>query len=137
MARDRGLLERLRRGEPAGARSVQQSSEELYTSIHDHLIRLLNTRQDDSAAFPDYGLPSLCDVDKGGRAIELRQSIERTIRRYEPRLTSVRVEYVEKDPLDPLRIRFRISGKPAGVRDGSTFRFDTSVDTTGSWKVSD
>ncbi len=137
MARDRGLLERLRRGEPAGSRSVQQSTEELHASILDHLGRLLNTRQDDSAAFRDYGLPSLCDVDTGGRALELRQSLEETIRRYEPRLANVRVEYVEKDPLDPLTIRFRISGRPAQGDDRSTFRFETAVDMVGEWKVSD
>lgn len=137
MAQNHRLLERLRRGELAGARSAHQSAEKVYSSVHEHLQRLLNTRQGESAAFPDYGLPCLCDVDKSGRAIELRQQIEQTIRRYEPRLSEVRVDYVDPDPLDPLTLRFRISGHPMGAEDGVTFRFDTAVDAIGSWKVSE
>jgi type VI secretion system protein len=138
MAGDRGLLDRLRRRDGFTGRSAQPRTEHVHESIQRHLQRLLNTRKGESAAFPDFGLPALSDVDLSTSGEELRRQLEAALRQYEPRLTGVRVTWLEPDPLEPLRLRFEVTGKPIGVKDRVTFRFATVVDTPGAgFKVSD
>lgn len=135
MASDRSLFDRLRAPERGGQRSVQHRTEQVYDSILKHLQQLLNTRQGDSAAVPDYGIPALTDVDYASRAEEMRREIERAIRTYEPRLEGVRVRCVDPDPLDPLRIRFEIDARLATSEEQVGVRFSTVVDGGGAWKV--
>lgn len=134
MAGDRGLLDRLRMPEGEG-RSARDQVEAVHDSILAHLQRLLNTRQGDSAALPEYGIPALTNLDYAGRAREIRRQIERSIRAFEPRLEGVRVKYIEPDPLEPLQVRFEISGRVATTDEPVGIRFDTSVDASGGWKV--
>jgi type VI secretion system protein len=135
MASERGLFDRLRAPDRGAQRSVQHRTEQVYDSILRHLQRLLNTRQGDSAAAPEYGIPALTDVDYASRAEEMRREIERAIRAYEPRLEGVRVRYVDPDPLDPLRIRFEIDGRLATGEEQVGVRFSTVVDAGGAWRV--
>ena len=137
MSGGHGLLDRMRARTGKSERSARLRPEHLYESIQLHLIRLLNTREGDSKACPDYGLPALSDVNRSGRAEEMRRRIEQAIRTYEPRLGGVSVRCVEPDPLEPLKLRFQISGRPKGLKKRLTFRFDTAVSAVGGagWKV--
>lgn len=136
MASDRGLFDRLRNPDPPGARSVQQRTDRIYESILGHLRNMMNTRHDDAAAVPDYGVPSLPDVDLASRTEDVRRAIEATIRSYEPRLTAVRVRHVPGDEADPLQLRFQVSARLVTDEERVGVRFDTVVDAGGSWSVS-
>ena len=144
MSADRGLLDRMRNAQRNGSagrgvladRSAIARPENVFESVQAHLGRLLNTRRGESAAFPDLGLPALSDVGGTGDLEVLRREIESMIRKFEPRLTGVRVKYVEPDPESPLKIRFQISGRPVEVEERVTFHFETAVDDmVSAWRV--
>lgn len=138
MAGDRGLLDRLRRRDGFAGRSAQPRTEHVHESIQRHLQRLLNTRKGESPAFPDYGMPALTDVDLSTSGEEVRRQLEAALRQYEPRLSGVRVRCLEPDELEPLRLRFEVSGRPLGVQERVTFRFATVVESpSAGFKVSD
>lgn len=138
MAGDRGLLDRLRRRDGPVGRSAQPRTEHVHESIQRHLQRLLNTRKGESAAFPDYGMPALTDVDLTASGEELRRQIESALRKFEPRLAGVRVRWLEPDELEPLKLRFEVSGRPLGVEERVTFRFATVVDSpSAGFRVGD
>jgi len=132
---DRGLFDRLREPDRGDARSVIERTDHVQESILRHLQRLMNTRQGDSAAVPEFGLPALTDVDVAGRSEEMRRAIEQALRTYEPRLTGVRVRYEEPDELDPLKIRFEIMARLVTSDEKVGVQFKTVVDTNGAWRV--
>ncbi len=86
-----GLLQRmaaLARGEPEPSLAVL---------VREHLRALLNTRQGSSALEPEYGLPDFTDLVVSfpqGRA-QMCAAIASCIRRYEVRLSHVKVEVIE------------------------------------------
>jgi type VI secretion system lysozyme-like protein len=95
---------------------------------------MLNTRYDDSAAVPDYGLPSIVDLDLVNRGEDLRRAIEQTIRSYEPRIDNVRVHRVPADAADRWKVRFQITARPVADKKVK-FQYDAVVDSSGAWKV--
>lgn len=80
------LFDRMTRGEE-GARMSEDES------IRLHLLRLLTARQGSVQALPDYGLPDLNDLTLSRAELisETCSAVQACIRRYEPRLTEVRV----------------------------------------------
>lgn len=80
------LFDRMTRGEE-GARMSEDES------IRLHLLRLLTARQGSVQALPDYGLPDLNDLTLSRAELisETCRAVQACIRRYEPRLTEVRV----------------------------------------------
>jgi type VI secretion system protein len=102
-------LQLLRGEEPGGGKGVPF----LVEAVRKNLLVLLNARQGTVPHLPDYGLPELSRVFANEpECIEyLRKSIHAAVRRYEPRLTEVRVRCVE-DPSahNDLGIVFRIDG---------------------------
>lgn len=66
----------------------------VYESIRDHLVILLNTRKGSIAHLPDYGLPDLSDIYKGypESLHDLAAEIKGTVTKYEPRLSHVKIE---------------------------------------------
>ena len=101
-------------------------------SVHEHLSKLLNTRQGSVPALPDYGLPDFNDIAKRfpDSITELRREIQRCIRQYEPRLDNVEIEYV-RDELSLLDMKYEIR---ADVRVGtgkSKIYFETTMHSSG------
>jgi type VI secretion system protein len=123
---ERTLLERLR-GASSGAQRMDRDAA-LRDSIRVNLERVLNSRQDLSAACPEYGLPELTAILRS--LPEARSDIERAIQRcvetFEPRLTGVRVTYVD-DPQQVLRAFFRITAFVVTEAGRAPVRFDTEV----------
>lgn len=72
----------------------QGPPKDAYEAIKDHLVVLLNTRRGAIAHLPEFGLPDLANIYKGypDSLHYLGAEIKRTIERYEPRLTGVKVE---------------------------------------------
>ncbi len=134
MATNRGLFDRLRRPESLAARSIHHRTEEIADSVLGHLQQMMNVRHGDAPAAPDYGIPAL-EVEYLTIAEDMRKAIELSIRRYEPRLQSVRVRYVERDDDDPLKVRFEINARLATDDENVRVQFTSEIDSSGTWKV--
>lgn len=132
------------------AKARHQLIGELRQSIRRDLENLLNTRWR-AESWPDdltelkqslvrYGIPdvsaSAADiVSERGRASYLRL-VEETIRRFEPRFKSVRVEFL--DATDPLErtLRFRIDAMMYAFPAPEPVVFDTALEpSTGEFSV--
>ena len=105
------LLERFADLEAGRSRTSPDILGDLTASVGAHLARLLNTRQGSVPQAPDYGAPDMGDLAQifGGKALqEIEDVLSLVVARYEPRLTNVRVVYVQ-DKTQPLRATFSLS----------------------------
>ena len=68
--------------------------DQLILSVMDNMQRIMNCRAGTLAHLPDYGLPDLSVIHQGMTAgiHGLIHQIEEALRRYEPRLSQLRVE---------------------------------------------
>jgi type VI secretion system protein len=84
-------------------------------SIRGHLSILLNTRRGSILHLPDYGLPDSTEVSMKDRysIADFGKAIEETVRKYEPRLTQVRVKPMELEPdsVADFRLGFLLEAK--------------------------
>jgi type VI secretion system protein len=103
-------------------------------SIMDHLNRLFNTREGSLTHLKDYGLPDISEIyRKMPHGIEeLQKAIKRTVEKYEPRLTKVKVTPRETDAQD-FRLVFILSGELA--EGGGLVRFQTTFTSMGNSSI--
>lgn len=133
MAHGVGLIDKFRRG-------ASRSSDIGLDAILDHLDILLNTRQGSVGHLPDFGLPDISEVFQSfPQSIEmLRQAIQATVNKYEPRLSSVQVRLIEH-PHDSNERTFRATFQLIGTieeEDRKTrVRFNTTICETGQASV--
>lgn len=68
-------------------------------SVQQNVQRILNTRAGALKHLPDYGLPDLTNIYKAlpASAHLLKEQMEATLLRYEPRIRSIDVEILEND----------------------------------------
>ncbi|MDH5546866.1 MAG: type VI secretion system baseplate subunit TssE [Gammaproteobacteria bacterium] len=101
-------------------------------SVHEHLNKMLNTRQGSVPALPDYGLPDFNDIARRfpDSVHELRREIHRCIGQYEPRLTNVIVEYI-RDSENLLDLRFEIRADVLAGDKKSKIYFETTMHSSG------
>jgi type VI secretion system protein len=101
--------------------------------IRCHLELLLNCRRGSHPIHNDYGLPDMTTFDTEYPASlgELRKYIENLIRKYEPRLSNVRVKVLETEPSE-FRVALLISGE-IEQEDGSSqrVRYKTTISSNG------
>jgi type VI secretion system protein len=85
-------------------------------SVADQIQRILETRKGMLVHMPDFGMSDIGDLFRRlpGSASEIRSEMETLIRRFEPRMEHVRVEFEEFDPAFA-RVKFRISGSLIGI----------------------
>lgn len=112
MAGERRLFERLVAPDPADSRRRGVDIRALTESVIIHLRKLMNSRHGCTQIQPDYGIPDLNEFvfsfpDSLGA---MRQAVQKAIERYEPRLRSARVRYVE-NPDNPLDIHLEITAR--------------------------
>jgi type VI secretion system protein len=103
-------------------------------SIRDNLTRLFSAREGIQPHLKDFGLPDISEIYRQmPHGIErLQEAMERTIARYEPRLTRVSVVYNEhKDTA--FTFTFTITGEIAGK---GRVTFATNLSTTDLPSVS-
>jgi type VI secretion system protein len=129
---ERTLLERLRDPERDAERHSSQDEGAHLDSIGESLRRMLNSRQGCSLTVPDYGIPDLTDIvrDSPETLDMIQKAIRRSIEKYEPRLTSVRVTFSPSED-DVLRLSFEITAKIAGGSEKGSVRFATRIDADG------
>ncbi|MEW5875125.1 MAG: type VI secretion system baseplate subunit TssE [Candidatus Zixiibacteriota bacterium] len=125
---DRTLFERLAHPEPPGSRRLHLDVGRLKQSVLLHLRRMLNTRHGHAPAQPDYGIPDLNEFmfAMPESITPMRQAIQASIEKYEPRLRSVHVAWVP-DEDDPLNIRFEISARLIAEDEEVPVSFTTNV----------
>jgi type VI secretion system protein len=102
-------------------------------SVADHIHRLLEARGKMVFHLPDYGMPDIGELFRRlpASASEIQESMESLVRRHEPRLENVRVEFQEFDP-ERSRVRLRISGTMEGA---GRIRFESSLFPDGRGEV--
>ncbi len=112
-----------------------------------HLTCILNTRKGSVPIAPDYGIADMTDLGRSFSEESIksfRESLEATLLRYEPRLTSVKIRHITQDnakahatsyaTLTPL---FEISATAKTPYGEERLRFETSVDTTGIIRINE
>jgi type VI secretion system protein len=102
-----------------------------------HLQDLFNTRQGSAMACPEYGLPDFNDLIHQSPLTmesELAKAIKEAIRRYEPRLSAVRVTHL-KDADDPLNLTFQVSARLTVGEKRRPVSFETVVTESGRMRV--
>jgi type VI secretion system protein len=106
-------------------------------SIKEHLSILLNTRSGSIPHLPDYGLPESTQVSMKDRISisSFGKALEETVRKYEPRLTRVRVRSIERDSdsIGDFRLGFLLEARVIG----QDARFHAYFSATGSADVED
>lgn len=107
----------------------EESDEEIYRSIQQHLQLLFNARQGSLLHLPDYGLPDLSEVYQSlpYSISNLIHSVVRTIEKYEPRVTKVSVRPTRAD-MDNCIIQLEIH---ADLQQGCKIKFDSFFLTGG------
>lgn len=136
MSSGRSLLQRLEFPGASDSRDLASDSRDVLEAIQHHLQILLNTRRGGASAAPDFGISDLADFLRGYEAaFDLKQEIQETIDRYEPRLREVRVVFIERED-DPFRLHFNIEATVRGPDGDSPTVFRSVVDSSGSIRVS-
>ena len=127
----RGLLQRIN----TRARGAIKGDASADRAILDHLRSLLNSRQGNSALDPEYGVPDFVDQIHNfpGGLLELQRSLQRTIARYEPRLTAISVR-PQRVAIDTLTLHFEISAALA-ASPKQVIRFTTQVTRGGHVRI--
>lgn len=135
---ERTLLERLADPDPPGSRRLELDLARMKRSIMLHLQRMLNSRHGHAPAQPDYGIPDLNEfMFSFPESISpMRQALERSIEKYEPRLKNVKATWVP-DEDNPLNIRFEISAKLSLDQRSVPLRFATQVGSASALDLSD
>lgn len=106
------FFERLRSLEADPGRRGRQNSDAVLNSIIWNLGKILNTRKGTVLLDPDFGLP---DYTNFGASFSeetigvLRRSMEKLVRRYEPRIQQLRIQPHQVLP-DELELAFDIVG---------------------------
>jgi type VI secretion system protein len=102
-------------------------------SVQQNVRRILNTRAGALKHLPDYGLPDLTNIYKALPASShlLRQQMEATLLKYEPRIRSIDVEIINnQDPGVLVSFEMTCHMKKTGL-----VRFGTYFEPPGRMKV--
>jgi type VI secretion system protein len=138
MINERSLFERLADPDPPGGRRLSLDIGRLKRSVVTHLQVMLNSRHGHAPAQPDYGIPDLNEFMFAfpDSITPMRQAIERSIEKYEPRLKNVKAVWVA-DPDNPLNIRFEITAQLVGEEKNIPVAFATQVGSASSLDVAE
>jgi type VI secretion system protein len=132
------LFERLVDPAPPGSVRLAFDVGRLKRSILNHLQHMFNSRHGHAPAQPDYGIPDLNEFmfEFPDSITPMRQAIERSIEKYEPRLKNVKAIWV-RDEDNPLNIRFEISARLALETGNVPFKFATQVGSVSGLDLSE
>jgi len=129
MRASHGLLRRIREPELAAPRR-KVADRELRDAILEHLQNMCRTRLGTMASTPDFGLPDVADTlhSHPDTVRAFAEALRHTIKKYEPRLTAVRVVPVEPEDND-LCLRFIVTAEIADTKRRS-IAFETRVEAS-------
>jgi type VI secretion system protein len=133
--REERLLERIRAWEKDPSRRSREDPGKVTDSVIGYLQRILNTKQGNVPIAGDYGLPDFSDLvyafPESIRDIE--KAIRQAIQKYEPRLKTVRINYVQQEE-DVLTLRFQIIAKLSSESKTQVL-FETVIDSEGKVNI--
>ena len=110
----------------------QVADKEIREAVIEHLRNLVATRQTSALSAPDYGMPDILETlhSYPKTVTALAEALSHAIRKYEPRLTNVRVTYVP-DPRGDLILRYDVSAQLVGSDERKTpITFETRIDAS-------
>jgi len=136
MLNDRRLFERMTDPEPPEARHRGLNTRRLTESVVRYLGKMMNSRHGCTQIQPDFGIPDLNEFmysfpESLGM---MRSAIQQAIEKYEPRLKSVRVRFIE-NPDKPLDIHFQITAQLITEDKPIPIAFSTRTGSTGGLEV--
>lgn len=110
--REERLTERIRSWKRGPFRREALDPKRMIDSVIRHLEQILNTRRGSAQIADDFGIPDFSDYKSAYPDCQrdLERAIRHTIQKYEPRLTSVRVKFIEQEE-DPLSVSFQITAR--------------------------
>jgi type VI secretion system protein len=134
--REQRLLERIRLWEKEPDRRSREDSGRIIDSVMTHLQRILNTRQGSVQIADDFGLPDFTDlIDNYPESIrDLERSIRRMVRKYEPRLSSIEVNFIPRED-ENLSLDFQITAELKAGDEKLPVRFDSQMESSGKVNV--
>ena len=99
MAREQTILERLRSGEEPDQRTAVENTGLMMKSIRNNITRLLNAREENAPAQPDYGVPAPSEIVYGypQSVSRMQRWIKSLLEKFEPRLSDVEVIHIENE----------------------------------------
>lgn len=132
MFQKRSLFERLRNPAGTSSHTLEEDTGALLQSILRNLTRILNAREGQCPAQPDYGIPSPSEVAQAypDSINSVLKTIRHCIERYEPRLRDVQVIPIESDD-QQLVVRFQITARLATSSRSQQVSFSTMLDPAG------
>jgi type VI secretion system protein len=138
MISERRLFERMVDPDPTASRRRDLDIRALTESVLLHLRKLMNSRHGCTLIQADYGIPDLNEfIYAFPEAVgPMRNAIQQTIERYEPRLKSVRVRFVE-NPDKPLDIHFDVSARLAIDDETTPVSFSTRLGSAAGLEVAE
>jgi len=133
--REQRLLERIRTREKDPLRREGDDPRRISDSVVTHLQRILNTRQGNVPIADDYGIPDFLDfLTAFPESIKgLERTIRQVIQKYEPRLKSIRVQFIPGEE-NVLSLRFQIIAR-LSTESKTEVYFETVVDSDGKIRV--
>jgi type VI secretion system protein len=134
--REQRLLERICSWEKEPDRRSREDSGRIIDSVMTHLQRILNTRQGSVQIADDFGLPDFTDlIDNYPESIrDLERSIRRMVRKYEPRLSSIQVNFIPQED-EKLSLDFQITAELRAGDEKLPVRFDSQMESSGKVNV--
>lgn len=134
MREDR-LLERLRAQKGAPARRAKDDPRKVVESVLRHLQRILNTRQGSAQTADDYGMPDFTGLVQNSESLrDVERAIRQTIMTYEPRLTGVKIRFVQQEN-EYLKLSFQIMAKLVTRDERRPIVFESYVESGGKFKI--
>ena len=140
MGMNLSLFEWLRNASPQD-RLNYTSDQKAVGSVLTHLENLLNSRQGDAQAQPDYGIPEECEfmLSASNGLEKVCQNLQWVIKKFEPRLREVRVTplLIENSNFkeSQMQRRFEIKGILRSEHNESEISFASEVLPSGRIRV--
>ena len=124
------MISRIRKPELAVARR-HIPERELRDDILEHLQGMCGTRQGSMLTRPDFGIPDVTEMlHNFPDAIAIMQrALKHTIEAYEPRLTNVRVAFVQPEVTE-LVVRFEIAAQVVTDTGKTPMKFETTMEVS-------
>ena len=130
--REQRLTERIRSWEKTPGKRGRLDPVRMIESIIRHLELILNTRWGSTQIADDFGVPDFSEIRSGfpDTLRDLERLIRNTIMKYEPRLQSVRVRFLQQDEYR-LALNFQIIGKLVLEEEKKPIIFESMMDPEG------
>ncbi|MBF0349538.1 MAG: type VI secretion system baseplate subunit TssE [SAR324 cluster bacterium] len=136
--REERLIERLiNQSQDLEPRFVKNDVERLRSSVSNHLIRLLNTKQGTVSGDPEYGLPDFSNLPGNFISPEteaIKEKIKELIETYEPRLKDVAVSF-EGSSGQEMALKFGLSATIYHMEHIIPFRMRTRMRSDSTFNI--